>query len=424
MRTWIRAAELLAFFSVAAVGCQYVAGLDEDRSTQRVNPNGIGGIGGEGGQGGDSGHSTSRPCAIETAGRASQTGSGETSLAYAAGAYHLVWPHFQDGVATSTVDATGDLASTEDTVLLAPQVALLNGHAVVAPFGDQLLVGVSRFDPDPGENYPALFTVDAESGTPVDMSDTESFPSSDMAEAASLVVTDDLERVLMVMRPLGEGPTELRRFTGSLTQHRENTITNTLDAAATWSKELDRFAVFVTERDDRNKLKLYTFPPDAEAVDALVAQVNKDKETPDPGVFQHGLSAAAANGRFFVAWTDQRYVGESGVYLASVDQSGERERDAVWVSDEHPGVAVGAPNLIFDGKQLVVLYRTEQRLYMRRFTPDLEPIGGEEFLAWLDDAGTDRAAIVAGAPGVFGVAYLDPETREYFVFQRIVCDDP
>lgn len=439
--TWNRAriALLPALFGALAA-CQSIAGLDEDRALRPEDTKGTGdggsthGAGGAGSAGGEGGAATGGKgprCSVEPVRKASRAGSGSPGLTFASGHYLVAWPYFTDGVAWNSLDEHGILQGDEDLVLLPPSGDLENSSVALLAFGQQILLGTSRRNAETSTNTPMLLTVD-ETGAVLSTGTAPSFESDWYPDVASLVTNADRSRILMVLRGVGQrGSTDLRRFNGNLTSLGEGTIQETWDAAATWAETLDRFGVFVlkqgTPQGMPKELWLHSFDTSGELAGITQTRINTSQELPVFGMFLHSVAAAATKERFLVAWTDGRHEGYEQVYLTSVDQGGNRPGKAapsVWVSQLHPDTAQGAPSLLFDGKHIVVVWRSEDHLYLRRFTTELEPYGDEVDISGALEVGTEKPALVASEPGVYGVAYTNTLGGAYLAFQRVVCDDP
>src|SRR5262245_34088369 len=88
----------------ALPGCQFVAGLDEDRAIKPSPQDGTGGSPTSGEPDGGAGEGGAPPdkvpsCTVERARQASQSMTGNPALVYAGGRYDLAWPYYSSGVA-------------------------------------------------------------------------------------------------------------------------------------------------------------------------------------------------------------------------------------------------------------------------------------------------------------------------------------
>ncbi len=438
------------FISTAALGltlasCQFLAGLDEERTVDEEGAsgsaggptngtagiaNGGSGAGGDGGAGG-AGPTEPPTCRVEAARRASHLASGNPSLAFSSGRWGLGRPYFANGVAYSNLDQHGILQGVDDALLVSPDNGWSNDNVWLTPYKGDFLVAVSRRDDGAETHVPTVLRIAPSDGSVLETATGATFTHPWHFEVSSMAVATDGDEntTLVVMRPLGSVATaEIRRFDDNLDSFGASTIPNTWDASAAWSASLDRFGVFVLKKGTPKELWLYSYPTTGDLEHPIQTRIDRGPEVPELSVGHYSISAAASPDHFFVVWTDERINDDPRIYLTRVNHDGERPEegpDSVWVSEAHTGKAQSTPMVVFDGRSIAVSWRSESRSYFRRFTTNLEPLGEEyEIASTLSDSVGDRPTLAASGPNSYGVAYIDAVGSGDFVFHRVVCNGP
>ncbi len=354
------------------------------------------------------------------------------SLAYHSGAQNwgVSWGYWSSQIAYDRLDATGTLITTaSDSLPVTTSSGVSRGDAAIAPLLDSFVIAygdqeASTITPRLVRVTPASGAAEAGPGAGAVGADTN-LPYVEglaVSEGASFAES----AVLTVLRTTGPSPGAalVRRFNGETVATGDDDLANTKAADAAYVPDADRFAVVLMT--DQGALELRTYPTSG-TFNATTHEIGGLADEPTVPSFGTGLAMTAAEGDVFVAWTDARIVGSSRIYLTKVDAlTGERgtgTTDSVWVSEATPGTANFAPRLTFDGQLIVVawLVDSENAIWMRRFAPDLTPVGNA-FSATGDVPLVEtRFGFARGESNEYGLAFGQSDV---FQMLRVVCDGP